>query len=382
MADVVVIGAGVLGASIAWHLAGLGVRDIVLLDRAGKPAEGSTGRATGGFRAQFGSAFEVRLALLAREKLRRFRDEVGIDPGYEPHGYLWLARTPAQLDDLRAANAVQRECGLAEARLLDSAELAAVNPAVRGEFAGAAFCPTDGFIRPLQILQGYLAGAQARVARVEWRSGVESLRVERGKATAVRAGGKNFPCGTVVVSAGAWSAPVARMAGVLAPVSPLRRQVALTEPQTALPPSMPLTIFVEDGFHLRVRDGRALLLLPTPGNPRDPYDTSVEPAWLDAIARIAADRVPSLAGVALDRPGSWAGLYEMTPDQRPLLGFADEVANLFLACGCSGRGVMLSPALGQLGAELLVGRSPSLDVEALRPGRFAGGRPLAPPAVL
>src|SRR5207248_11469876 len=133
---------------------GLGVRDVVLVDRGHGRGEGSTGRATGGFRAQFGSAFEVRLALLAREKLRRFRDEVGVDPGYEPHGYLWLARTPAQLDALRAANAVQRECGLVEARLLESAEIAAVNPAVRGGFAGAAFCPTDGFLRPLRILEG------------------------------------------------------------------------------------------------------------------------------------------------------------------------------------------------------------------------------------
>jgi sarcosine oxidase subunit beta len=253
---------------------------------------------------------------------------------------------------------------------------------VRGEFAGAAFCPTDGFIRPLQILAGYLAGAQARGARVEWGSGVESLRLERRKVTAVRAGGKEFSCGTIVVAAGAWSAPIARMAGVEAPVSPLRRQVALTEPQTALPASMPLTIFVEDGFHLRVRDERVLLLLPTPGNPRDAYDTSLEPAWLDAIARMATERVPSLAGVALDRPGSWAGLYEMTPDQRPLLGFADQIENLFFACGCSGRGVMLSPALGQIGAELITGRSPSLDVQALRPGRFAEGKALPMPAVL
>jgi sarcosine oxidase subunit beta len=372
-ADVAIVGAGVLGASIAWHLAALGVRDVVLFDR-GAPGQGSTARATGGFRAQFGTALEVRLALLAREKLRRFRDEVGVDAGYEPHGYLWLARTSDELEVLRAANAVQRESGLVEARILESAEIARVNPAVQGEFAGAAFCPTDGFLRALRILDGYLAGAQRQGARLRTAAPVEGFRLERGRVTAVRVAGEEVHCANVVVACGAWSAAVAGMAGVVAPVSPLRRQVALTQPTSLLSPSMPLTIFVEDGFHLRVRDGRVLLLLPTPGDPHDPFDTSVQPEWLDGIARIAAERVPVLAGAPIDRPASWAGLYEMTPDHLPLLGFSDEVENLFLACGCSGHGVMLSPALGQLGAELLTGRTPSLDVAALRPGRFHEGK--------
>jgi sarcosine oxidase subunit beta len=379
-ADVAIVGAGVLGASIAWHLGALGVRDVVLFDR-GAPGQGSTARATGGFRAQFGTELEVRLALLAREKLRRFRDEVGVDSGYEAHGYLWLARTSAQLEVLRAANAVQRACGLVEARILESAEIGAVNPAVRGEFAGGAWCPTDGFLRALRILDGYLSGAQRQGAQVRTGAPVEAFRVERGKVTALRVAGEEVPCGTVVVACGAWSAPVAGMAGVLAPVSPLRRQVALTEPTSALPASMPLTIFVDDGFHFRVRDGRVLLLLPTPGNPGDPFDASVEPQWLDGVARIARERVPVLAGVPIDLQGSWAGLYEMTPDHLPLLGFSDVVENLFLACGCSGHGVMLSPALGQLAAELLAGRTPSLPVEALRPGRFHAGS-AAPAAAL
>ena len=377
-ADVAIVGAGALGASIAWHLTSVGVRDVVVFDR-GAPGQGSTARATGGFRAQFGTAFEVHLALLAREKLRRFQEEVGVDPGYEPHGYLWLARTSAQLEGLQKANAVQHQCGLVEARILESAEISRVNPAVQGDFAGAAFCPTDGFIRALRILDGYLSGAQRQGARVRTGVPVEGFRLDRGKVTAIRAGGEEVPCGAVVIACGAWSAPVAGMAGVVAPVSPLRRQVALTEPTSVLPPSMPLTVFVEDGFHLRVRDGRVLMLRSTPGNPRDAFDTSVEPEWLDAISRTAAERVPVLSRVPLDRQGSWAGLYEMTPDHLPLLGFAEEVENLFLACGCSGHGVMLSPALGQLGAELLVGRTPSLDTGALRPARFreAKGRPEA-----
>src|SRR3954464_11731708 len=127
-ADVAIAGAGVVGASVAWHLAKLGVREVVLLDRGGGPGEGSTGRATGGYRAQYGTAVNVRLSLLSRAKLLRFRDETGVDPGYDPRGYLGLARGPAELSVLREALDVQHAEGLTEARLLDEAGIAKLNP--------------------------------------------------------------------------------------------------------------------------------------------------------------------------------------------------------------------------------------------------------------
>src|SRR5438445_7028452 len=166
-ADVVVAGAGVIGASVAWHLSALGVRDVLVVDRAAAAGDGSTGRATGGFRAQFGTSINVRLSLFAREKLRRFRDEVGADPGYRPCGYLWLARTAGELQALRAAQRVQHEAGLSEARMVEPPEIARVNPAVSLEgVMGGAFCPSDGFIRPLAILRGYPDAARRRGVRV------------------------------------------------------------------------------------------------------------------------------------------------------------------------------------------------------------------------
>src|SRR6266446_948189 len=144
MADVVVVGAGVIGASVAWHLGRAGVRALVL-EREASPGQGSTGRATGGFRAQYGTAINVRLSLLAREKLRRFEAETGVDPGYAPNGYLWLARTEAQMELLRSAQEIQHAVGLHEAVMLDVARIRDVNPHVRTDgLAGAAFCPTDG----------------------------------------------------------------------------------------------------------------------------------------------------------------------------------------------------------------------------------------------
>ena len=379
MPDVVVVGAGVIGASVAWHLSRLGVRTL-LLEREPEPGKGSTGRATGGFRAQYGTDINVRLSLLSREKLRRFIDDTGVDPGYDPRGYLWLARTEAQLDILRGAQDVQLAAGLVEASMLDLRQIREVNPYIRLDgLAGAAFCPTDGYIRPLDILRGYLRGAQVRTS-----ARVTGLRRRGSRIEAVQlADGSEIPAGAVIDAAGPWAGPVARLAGVDVPVAPLRRQVGSTVDTEVLPAAMPMTVWVEDAFHVRARDGRVLLVWPTPGDPRDPESTAVEQDWLEQVREKAAERVPPLAGIPVDPTRSWAGLYEMSPDQHALLGRAPECDNLYLCNGSSGHGVMHSPALGQLLAEIIVhGQSRSLDVEALRPSRFAEGRPNRAPQIL
>ncbi len=368
-ADVAIVGAGVVGASVAWHLRKLGVGSVVLLEREAAPGGGSTGRATGGFRAQYATAINVRLSLLSREKLLRFREETGVDPGYLPAGYLWLARSQEQLEALRAAQAVQQAAGLHEARILIGDQIGQVNPHVlAGGLAGAAWCPSDGFIRPLEILAGYLRGAEVR-----WGATVTGLQRRGARVEALTlADGTQLSCGAVVDAAGAWASQVARLAGVELPVVPLRRQVACTVETAALPADLPLTIWVEDGFHLRVRDGRVLLLWPTPGDPLDPFSAEVESSWLREMRRKTDARVPALRAVALDAARAWAGLYEMSPDRHAILGALPECENLYFANGSSGHGVMHAPALGQLLAEIIVhGRATSLDVRALRPSRFA-----------
>jgi sarcosine oxidase subunit beta len=171
-AEAVVIGAGVIGASVAYHLAAAGCGPILVLERDPAPGQGSTRRATGGFRAQFGSEINVRLSLLSREKLVRFEEELGVDPGYRRCGYLFLASDEAQLDGLRGARRVQRAAGLEEAREVGPEEVGAINPAVRAEgLIGGVFGPADGFIRPMEILRGYVEGAQRLGVRFEY--GVE-----------------------------------------------------------------------------------------------------------------------------------------------------------------------------------------------------------------
>jgi sarcosine oxidase subunit beta len=378
--DIVIIGAGVVGASIAAHLSEHSGVSVLVLERALELGTGSAGRATGGFRAQFATDINVRLSLLAREKLRRFREEVGADAGYTPAGYLFLATDAAQLTALRAGLAVQRKSGLTESREVSRAEAQALNPhAWLNDVVGGTFCPTDGFIRPLDILHGYAAAARRRNVHFEFGCGPVRWRMEersgRRRVTGVDFGAHSIATQTVVIATGAWSGLLAAH-GVSIPVEPERRQIAVTEPFATLPATMPMTIWCNDGFHLRHRDGRVLLLKPDVPLGADPFSTTFDPQWLEPLLAVARARVPCLESARIDLEACRAGLYEMTPDKHALVGPVPEVDGLYLATGNSGHGVMHAPAIGQLIAEMILdGGTLDFDARPLRPSRFAENEP-------
>jgi sarcosine oxidase subunit beta len=382
--DVVIVGGGVIGASAAWHLATRGCTRVLVLDAAPEPGQGSTGKATGGFRVQFGSEPNVRLSLLAREKLRRFADEVGVDPGYRPCGYLFLTEREETLAALLQAQAMQRSLGVDDARPVTVDEALGINPAIAADgLVGGVYCPSDGFTRPLEILRGYTEAARRMGVRFAYGAAVREMRVENGRVTVLRTDAGEVGAGAVVNAAGAWAGQVAAMAGVDIPVTPKRRQVAVTEPFAALPECMPLTIFVESGFHLRVRDGRVVMLWSDQHDPAAPFRTTFDEDWLPELMARAHRWLPRLREARVDRAACVAGLYEMSPDRHVLLGPAPGVENLYLANGSSGHGVMHSPALGQLLAEMILdGSASSMDVHPLRPSRFAEGLPNPAPEFL
>jgi sarcosine oxidase subunit beta len=377
--EVVVLGAGVMGASVAWHLASRGCRDVLVIDRAPTLGLGSTGKATGGFRAQFSTTVNIRLSLLSREKLLRFPEEIGIDSGYRPHGYLFLASGEEQMAVLRSVRPAQQAEGV-PVEEVGPEDVRRLNPAVRLDgIPGGSFCPIDGFIRPMDILNGYAEAARRLGVRFEYGAEVTGFFVEKrlpGRIRRVETTAGPVEARHVVNAAGAWAGVVARMAGTEVPVHPLRRQIAPTVPTSVLPEEMPMTIFLEDGFHLRVRDGRVLLLWPQDHTAADPFDAGFDESWLAGLLARAHARVPCLAEVPVDRAACWSGLYEMSPDQHAILGRAPGLENLWLINGSSGHGVMHSPALGQLLAEMILdGEARTLDAHALRPSRFAEGEP-------
>lgn len=371
--EVLVIGGGVIGASIAHHLTAAGCREVIVVDAAA-PGSGSTGRATGGFRAQYATEVNVQLSLLSRQALLRFDEITGISSGYEPVGYLFLTHDESMLSALHEAQKIQHGCGLTEARMVTPAEAMSINPAFADDaVAGGSFCPTDGFIKPMELLRGYREAAERAGARFQYGERVTALERQGDLVTAVTTERSRYEVSVVVNAAGPWAKEVARLAGAELPVERLKRQVAATVPTDVLSRQMAMTIWLDDGFHLRVRDGRVLLLRPA-----DPEDAAltVEESWLQQTVRLAHARFPQLRDVAIDRGASWGGYYEMSPDRHAILG-RDELENFYYANGSSGHGVMHAPAIGLLLAEMITGRSTTIDVSSLRPSRFREGAPIA-----
>ncbi len=371
-ASIAVIGGGVIGASVAYHLALNGMRDVVIVDASRGPGNGSTGRATGGFRAQFSTPVNVKLSLYSRERLIEFQRETGVSSGYDPVGYLWIAHSDRHLAALRSAQTVQIEHGLTEAIMLGADDVADLNPAVLREgITGGTFCQSDGYIRPLEILRGYLEAGRRLGVTERWGSSCLGFERDGGRIRAIRTSTGVIEVDNVVNAAGPWAARIAALGGLDLPVTPLRRQAAVTVPTDAIPANMPMTIFLDTGFHVRSREGRALLCWPTNEVAGDTL--TVDEAWLATVDEMKQARIPSLAGVKLDREQCYAGLYEMSPDHHAIVGFAPGCENLFLVNGSSGHGVMHSPALGAVAADMICGNEPAIDVSTLRPTRFAEG---------
>lgn len=340
MARVVVAGAGATGASVAFHLASLGAREVVLVDR-GRVAGGATAKAMGGVRQQFSTAAEVRLA----QASIRFFEELG-PPLFEQVGYLFLATTEEGLSALEERRELQEALGVPAERI----DLSEVEGLHVDDVLGAVVSRTDGTADPPAFTR--------ELVRRATKLGVEVR--ERSDATTLEAD-------TFVIAAGPWSAEVGRKLGVELPVRPLVRQLLATG-ELDLPDDLPMVLEAETGFHFRRRSRRLVLSMPDP-EPRWGFDEVVEESLFpDRLARLR-HRYPSAAEAEIE--DAWAGLYDMTPDGHPILG---QVADgVYAACGFSGYGLMQSPAVGRALAEEILGESPSIDLAPYRLSRFEEG---------
>jgi sarcosine oxidase subunit beta len=385
-ADVVIIGGGVIGASIAYHLTEAGCRNVIVLERECLQGLGSTGRATGGIRAQFSTPINIQLSLASLEAIRHFKDATGVDPYYRPYGYLFLATSDEQMQVLRTLVALQHRAGLATVRLLGPDEVRALVPQVyTDDVVGASYCPTDGFIEPLSLLKGFTERAVERGAQVWLDTEALGIELAHGVVCGVVTNRGTIATRCVVNAAGAWAKQIARMAGIELPVEPLRRQAAGTQPLPSLPDETPMVIELGTGFHFRkdhLGGGGVLLLW---SDPAEPYGDNMyfDVSWLRRMLPLAYRRLPCLRQTQISPRRCWAGLYEVTPDHHPVLGRVPGVEGLYLANGFSGHGVMHAPATGRLLAQLILqGAASLLDITPLSIERFARGELLAETALL
>lgn len=382
-ADVVVIGGGIVGASIAYHLAEAGCRDVLVIEREAHQGKGSTGKSMGGVRAQFSTPVNILMSLYSIDFFSRFEEATGYPADYRPHGYLFVATSERHLDYLKANRERQMRLGLKQVELVSREEITEMVPQLRSDdIAGGTFCPTDGFVDPHSVMMGFMLRAREQGARLWLATEVTGIEVERGYVCAVNTTRGRVMTRNLVNAAGAWAANVAALAGCELPVEPLRRQLVPTEPFDKLPARFPMVIDMSTGFHFR-REGQRILLAWNDPEETPGFRTDFDSSFIEKILVRAAERVPCLAEAEVNPQRAWAGLYEMTPDHHAIIGRAPGVRGLFLANGFSGHGVMHSPATGRLISELILyNETRLLDAGPLRPERFSEGDLLKEVAIL
>jgi sarcosine oxidase, subunit beta len=369
-ADVVVIGGGVIGTSIAFHLAEAGV-NVCLLER-GELASGSTSRAAGGFRAQFSDPLNIAIGLRSIDAFTRFAERPGGEIDLAQVGYLFLLDRDEDVASFEQSVALQNELGV-PSRFVSPAEIGELCPlaGVDGVLA-ATYCPLDGHASPEAVVQGYTAGARREGAIVLTGCTATDVRSSAGEIHAVTTNDGEIETGVVVCAAGVWSPAIARMVGVDLPVQPVLREVGFTGPVEGLPSTIPLTVDFSTGFYFH-REGPGLLFGMADRAQPPGLDAPTDPGWLERVSEIAERRLPTLPDMGL--AGGWKGAYEVTPDHNALVGEARDVSRFLYATGFSGHGFLQGPAVGEIVRDLVLGRQPFVDVTPLGVERFAHAAP-------
>ncbi len=369
-ADVVIVGGGVIGLSIAYHLAKRGIPDLLLLEKDALGA-GSTGKCAGGIRMQFSTDINVRLSLLSSKIFENFRSEFDVDPEFRRVGYLFLARGEKDWSILRGNARHLGNMGI-EVRLLDREGLKDQWPFLYvDDLLGGAHTPSDGYAGPYEVLQGFAKGARRRGVMIKEGVEVTGIRHKAGRVEGVvTSRGETVMAPVVVNAAGPYAAHLSDMLGLEVPVRPLRRQVFFTDPFPALPPETPLVIDLEHGWYMR-REGSGLLLAG-PQDAQSSFNEGVDFEGRTWTAERSMHRVPVLKDAQIVR--GWAGLYAISPDHHAIIGSFPEMEGFICANGFSGHGFQHSPAVGILVSELIAeGKVSSIDIGALRPDRFRDG---------
>jgi sarcosine oxidase subunit beta len=365
-ADVVVVGAGAIGASIAYQLARRGGGDVVVLERDTVGA-GSTSKAAGGIRVQFATRVEIEFSLRGIAFFKRFEEEMGVPCDFHQEGYLFVVTDETTLARFRTQVALQRSMG-ADVRVIAPDDARALVPSLHVDDAIAAvWGPTDGYASPNDVVQAYAAQARARGVRIVEGTPVTGIVVERGRVAGVETPAGTIATPLVVNAAGPWAPLVGRMAGLTLPVDPRRRHIFVTDAFDGVRHPLPLVTDTGSGFYCRSEQG-AVLMSPGDIGERTEYEARVDWGALEQTVEKAVRRIPALEAAQVRH--AWAGLRPLTPDGRAILDWAPEVEGLFLAVGFCGHGFQHSPAVGETVAEMLLDGRSTLDIGDLRLGRF------------
>jgi sarcosine oxidase subunit beta len=367
-ADVVIVGGGVIGLSTAYHLARAGVERVVLLERDSY-GSGSTCKAAGGIRANFSDEVNVALGLRSLETFETFATEFDQEIDLHQPGYLFLIDNEDDLELFRANCELHRSMGV-ESDLIDPDEAKRLSPLISTDgLVAGLYTPRDGHCTPESVVLGYTRAARRAGATLVSGCEVTDIATDGDRITAVNTTAGDISTEHVICTAGAWSRHVGAFVGVDLPVTPLRRQIVVTEPIADLDRDIPFTIDFATSMYFH-KEGPGLLIGMPEKEDSWSFDLTRNSEWLGDLAEAMQRRTPSLGDVGLT--SGWAGLYEMTPDHNAVIGRSSSMPGFWYAAGFSGHGFLMGPAVGEVMRDLYLGKAPFVDVSGLRADRFRG----------
>ena len=364
-ASVIIIGAGVIGTSIAFHLAKQSCDNVVVLEK-NYVGSGSTEKCAGGIRQQFSTEAHIRLSRESIQFFKHFESETGHAADFRQHGYLILTTTKGELDTLNLSVALQRKLGL-EVDLLSPREITELMPQLEvGDVLAATFCRNDGYADPYSVVTGFASAARRLGVKIREFTEVIGIDLKDDRVKGVLTTAGRFTAPVVINASGPYAKVIGKMIGLDIPIRPTRRNIFITEPflrreKLTLDSqwfNLPMVVDFHNGFWVR-REGSCLLFgMRNPDEPES-FCTSVDWDFLaNSVAPQVCHRLPSLADIGVMR--AQAGLHSDTVDDTAILGQVSGVDGLYLACGFSGHGFMHSPAIGRLMADLVSKRITSL----------------------
>jgi sarcosine oxidase subunit beta len=367
LADVVVIGGGAIGCSIALHLAEAGVKRVVLLE-AGDIGSGSTSKGAGGVRSSFSTAANVAMGLRGLDVYARFPELYGQQIDFVRRGYLYCIADAETYQAFVECSELQRHHGI-PSRMVSPEEARSLSPMISTEgMLGALWSQNDAICSPDSVTMGYAAAARRAGAVLVTQTPVTDVVTSGGVITAVRTTRGEIRTRSVVCAAGAWSAAIGDMVGQPLPVAPIRRQIAYTRFVDPVARNSPMTVDFPSTLYFHPQGEGLLFGWSDPDEPEG-FGTLLDlERWIEKVAEHAALRVPQLLDLGI--AGGWAGLYEVTPDHNQIIGRSTLVEGFYYATGFSGHGFQMAPATGEIVRDLLLGRDPSYAVEEFDVDRF------------
>ncbi len=375
-AEIVIVGAGVVGLSIAYHLAVRGAKNVIVLEREDMVGLGSTGRCSGGFRHQFSTDVNIELSKMSVQKLEDFPAELDQEIAFHQDGYLFL------LDDERYVEPFRRNVDFQVSRgipveLLGPEDVTRVYPGPElklDDIVAATYCGIDGVSDPAGVTEGYRKNAARLGVSILTEQEVVGIALERGRVTGVRTRTEVISSPVVVNATGPHARIVGKMVGIDVPVEPIRHFVFTTRAFEGSPTRHTLVIEFSSGFCFH-REGEGLLMAMGDRDAPPTFDLGVDWDFFETVMTTAIRRYPAIENAAILK--SWAGSYETTPDHNPVLGRVPGLEGVILANGFSGHGFQHAPATGQVIAEVILdGSASSIDISSLSIERFAKGEPL------